>query len=56
MNKANKNEAKVASLWNYLNSDRKWLVPNRERTRTVKRTITRMTRRMNKALCAEVAQ
>ena len=51
MNKTTKNEAKLASLRNYLNSDRKWLVPNRERTRFTKRTITRMMRRVNRALC-----
>ena len=51
MNKTNKNEAMAKSLRSYLLSDKRFLVPNRDRNRMVKRTITRMMRRVNRALC-----
>lgn len=53
MNKANKNMAQARSLMYYLNSDRKHLVRNAGRNRFVKRVITRLVRRANRALCAE---
>jgi hypothetical protein len=56
MNKANKNAAMVFSLWSYLNGDRRYLVANAQRNRTMKRIITRMTRRVNKAICYIEAQ
>ena len=51
MNKTNKNEAQAKSLRSYLLADKRFLVPNRDRNRMVKRTITRMMRRVNRALC-----
>lgn len=52
MNKANKNEAKAMSLRTYLLSDKRFLIPAPGRNRFVKRTIARMMRRVNRALCA----
>lgn len=51
MNKTNKNEAMAKSMRSYLLADKRYLVPNRDRNRFVKRTITRMMRRVSKALC-----
>ena len=53
MNKANKNEAMAKSLRSYLLSDKRALVPNAQRNREVKRTITRLLRRANKAMCEQ---
>ena len=53
MNKANKNEAQAKSMRSYLLSDKRALVPNRERNRFTKRAITRMLRRVSKAMCAQ---
>ena len=51
MNKTNKNEAMAKSLRSYLLSDKRFLTPAPKRNRMVKRTITRMMRRVNRALC-----
>ena len=51
MNKTTKNEAKAMSLRSYLLADKRFLTPAPNRNRMVKRTITRMMRRVNRALC-----
>ena len=53
MNKANKNKAMAQSLRSYLLSDKRFLTPAHKRNRMVKRAITRMMRRVSKALCAQ---
>jgi hypothetical protein len=50
MNKASKNEAQAKSMRSYLLSDKRGLVPNAQRNREVKRAITRLLRRTNKAI------
>ena len=56
MNKTNKNEAKMVSLRSYLLSDKRFLIPAPGRNRFVKRTITRMMRRVNRSLCNVVEE
>lgn len=56
MNKTTKNEAKVKSLRNYLLSDKRFLTDAPGRNRFVKRTITRMMRRVNRTLCNVVEE
>lgn len=51
MNKTNKNEAMARSMRSYLLADKRFLTPAPKRNRMVKRTITRMMRRVSKAAC-----
>lgn len=51
MNKTNKNEAKAVSLRSYLLTDKRFLTDAPGRNRFVKRTITRMMRRVSRSLC-----
>ena len=51
MNKANKTAADVASRRCYFRADKRWLSQKARNIAFQKRTIRRMERRVNKALC-----